>query len=93
MKSKVARSDAEGRPRPEQRAILALSGQACELYHVDVEAALRKVSGVRDVDLQTMKGHAILTIEAGVVSPGQLLAAVSSVHGPDYSCKGKLVSQ
>ena len=81
----------EERTGPEKRAVLSLTGQFCEFYLPQVEAALEKVPGVIDVDFKTVKGGAVVTYEAGKLSPVALLAAISSVKGDGYYCKGKVV--
>jgi copper chaperone CopZ len=76
---------------PEKRAVLSLRGQFCEFYLPQVEAALEKVPGVIGVDFKTVKGGAVVTYEAGKLSPIALLAAVSSVKGDGYYCRGKVI--
>lgn len=78
-------------PHPEKRAVIALGGRFCEFYQPDVEEALYKVQGVRSLDFGTMKGNVIVSYEAGSVNPLALLAAVNSVKGDGYYCKGKVI--
>jgi len=75
----------------ERRAILKLGGQFCEFDLPGVEQALLKVPGVKAVDLRTMKGAAMVTYEAGNVSPTALLSAVRSVKGDGYYCTAKVM--
>ena len=81
----------EDRSDLEKRAVLSLTGQFCEFYLPQVEAALEKVPGVLAVDFKTVKGGAVVTYESGKLSPVALLTAVNSVHGQGYYCKGKVV--
>ena len=76
---------------PQRRAILKLGGQFCEFDLPGVEQALLKVAGVKAVDLRTMKGAAMVTYEAGNVSPTALLSAVRSVKGDGYYCTAKIM--
>jgi copper chaperone CopZ len=76
---------------PEGRVILKLGGQLCEFDLPGVEQALLKVAGVKAVDLKTMKGAALVTYEAGNVSPTALIAAVRSVKGDGYHCTAKVM--
>jgi periplasmic mercuric ion binding protein len=80
----------EKKEPPVQRTILSMSGTYCEFYLVDVEAAISDVPGVKDVDLTTMQGHAIVTYVAGKMNPNHLLAAVRSVKGDGYRCKAEI---
>lgn len=81
----------EDRSETERRAVLSLNGPFCEFYLPQVEAAIEKVPGVIGVDFKTVKGGAVVTYEAGKLSPIALLAAVNSVKGEGYFCKGKVV--
>ena len=76
---------------PIRRAILKLGGQFCEFDLPGVEQALLKVTGVKAVDLRTMKGAAMVTYEAGNVSPTAMLSAVRSVKGDGYHCTAKIM--
>jgi copper chaperone CopZ len=77
----------------DQRTILILGGKFCDFYYKDVEAALKDVPGVRDVDFKTMKGHAIVTFESGNVNPVDLLSAVRTVKGDGYYCKATVKNE
>ncbi len=52
---------------------------------------LQKVQGVRELDFQTVRGHVIVTYEAGNVSPPALLTAINNVKGDGYYCKAKVI--
>jgi copper chaperone CopZ len=73
----------------EQKIILMLGGKYCEAYLGDVETALVKLSGVKAVDLKSMKGHAVVTIDGEKVKADQLAAAVNGVKGDGWHCTGQ----
>ncbi|TSA03833.1 MAG: hypothetical protein D4R81_02800 [Nitrospiraceae bacterium] len=73
----------------EQKIILMLGGKFCEAYLGDVEAALAKVSGVKAVDVKSMKGHAVVTMDGEKLKAGQLAAAVNGVKGDGWHCTGQ----
>ena len=73
----------------EQKVTLMLGGKFCEAYLGDVEAALAKLSGVKAVDLKSMKGHAVVTIDGEKVKADQLAAAVNGVKGDGWHCTGQ----
>jgi len=75
----------------EEKVMLMLGGKFCEAYLGDVEAALAKLSGVKVVDLKSMKGHAVVTIESGKVKPAQLVTAVNGVKGDSWYCTGEVM--
>jgi mercuric ion binding protein len=75
----------------EQKITLMLGGKFCEAYLGDVEAALAKLSGVKAVDLKSMKGHAVVTIDGEKVKAGQLAAAVNGVKGDGWHCTGQVM--
>ena len=75
----------------EEKIMLMLGGKFCEAYLGDVEAALAKLSGVKAVDLKSMKGHAVVTIESGKVKPEQLATAVNGVKGDSWYCTGEVM--
>jgi periplasmic mercuric ion binding protein len=73
----------------EQKVTLMLGGKFCEAYLGDVEAALAKRSGVKAVDLKSMKGHAVVTIDGEKVKGDQLAAVVNGVKGDGWHCTGQ----
>lgn len=73
----------------EQKIVLMLGGKFCEAYLGDVEAALAKLSGVKAVDLKSMKGHAVVTMDGEKVKVDQLAAAVNGVKGDGWHCTGQ----
>ena len=75
----------------EQKVTLMLGGKFCEAYLGDVEAALTKLSGVKVVDLKSMKGHAVVTIDGEKVKADQLAAAVNGVKGDGWHCTGQVM--
>jgi periplasmic mercuric ion binding protein len=75
----------------EQKVMLMLGGKFCEAYLGDVEAALSKLSGVKAVDLKSMKGHAVVTINGEKVKAGHLVSAVNGVKGEGWHCTGEVM--
>jgi mercuric ion binding protein len=73
----------------EQKIVLMLGGKFCEAYLGDVQAALSTLSGVKAVDLKSMKGHAVVTIDGEKVRTDQLAAAVNGVKGDGWHCTGQ----
>jgi len=64
----------------DQKVTLMLGGKYCEFYPKQVTDALIKVKGVKAVDLQSMKGHAVVEHD-GSVKEDQLLQAIKGVKG------------
>ena len=75
----------------EEKVMLMLGGRFCEAYLGDVEQALGRVAGVKTVDLKSMKGHAVVTVESGKVKPEQLATAVNGVKGESWHCTGEVM--
>ena len=75
----------------DDKTTLMLGGKFCEHYPGDVETALKKVSGVKTVDLKSMKGHAIVESNAGKVKPSQLTDAVKAVKGDGWHCTAEVM--
>ncbi len=71
---------------------LMLGGKFCEVYLDDVEHALRKIAGVKTIDFKAIKGHAVVVVEAGKVTPGQLVAAVNRVKGSGWFCAAEVMN-
>ena len=53
--------------------------------------ALKKVPGVKAVDLKSMPGHAVVEVEPGKAKPDQLEAAVNGVKGSGWHCTAQLM--
>ena len=70
----------------DQKTTLMLGGKFCEMYLGEVDTALKKVPGVKSVDLKSMKGHAIVVADGDKVKPRQLTDAVKSVKGEAWNC-------
>ena len=70
----------------DRQVMLMLGGKDCEFYPKQVTDALMKVKGVKSVDLQSMKGHAVVSHD-GTVRPEDLVAAVSVVKGEKMGVK------
>ena len=70
----------------EQKVTLKLGGNFCDAYLDEVSEALKKVPGVKEVDLKSMKGHAVVTSEGDKTKPDQLAHAVNGVKGDGWHC-------
>jgi copper chaperone CopZ len=75
----------------EEKVTLMLGGKFCEAYLSNVEAALAKTSGVKSVDLKSMKGHAVVTINREKIKSDQLAAVVNGVKGDGWYCTGQVM--
>ncbi|TKB64937.1 MAG: hypothetical protein E8D47_09585 [Nitrospira sp.] len=75
----------------EQQVMLMLGGKFCETYLGDVEASLAKLPGVKAVDLKSMKGHAVVTIDGEKVKADRLVVAVNGVKGDGWYCTGQVM--
>ncbi|TAJ28350.1 MAG: hypothetical protein EPO64_04785 [Nitrospirae bacterium] len=75
----------------DQKTTLMLGGKFCDSYLGEVQTALKKIPGVASVDLKSMKGHAIVTGEAGKTKPEQLTAAVNALKGEGWHCKAEVM--
>jgi copper chaperone CopZ len=76
----------------DSKVTLMLGGKFCDSYLGDVENALKKVPGVKAVDLKSMKGHAIVETEAGKIKPKQLTDAVKAVKGDGWHCTADIMN-
>lgn len=74
----------------EQKVTLMLGGTSCDLYADAVKGALKKVGGVKGVDMKSLKGHAIVTGD-GSVKPEQLTAAVNGLKGDGWQCQAEVM--
>jgi copper chaperone CopZ len=70
----------------DQRVVLMLGGESCASHPMAVGTALKKVEGVKSVDLTNMPGHAIVRAESGSITPEQLISAVGRVKGTNWHC-------
>ena len=73
----------------EQKVTLMLGGKFCDAYLGDVSEALKKVGGVKEVDLKSMKGHAVVTVDTA--KPDQLATAVNGVKGDGWHCTAQVM--
>lgn len=73
----------------QQRVAIKLGGRYCSFHIIDLEAALKRVSGVIGVDFESMNGNVIVAMHAGQVNPDHLLAAIKGVKGDGYYCTGR----
>ena len=72
-----------------QRVAIILSGRYCLFHAYDVAEALKRVSGVVGVDLQTVQNNIIVIMDAGKVNPDHLLSAIRRIKGQGYECRGR----
>jgi mercuric ion binding protein len=75
----------------EEKVMIMLGGRYCDAYLGNVQDALTKVAGVKAVDMKSMKGHAVVTVESGKVKPDQLVTAVNGVKGDSWYCTGEVM--
>ena len=75
----------------EQKVTLMLGGKFCDAYLGEVSSALNKVDGVKNVDLKSMKGHAVVTIDGEKAKPAQLAKVVNGVKGDGWHCTGEVM--
>jgi hypothetical protein len=74
----------------DRNVTLMLGGKFCEAYLGEVSAALMKVPGVKAVDLKSMKGHAVVTVEEKV-KPDHLASTVNAMKGDGWHCTGEVM--
>ncbi len=70
---------------------LMLGGKFCEFYPDDIKKALTELSGVKAVDLKSMKGHVLVTVDTSKTKPGELTAAVNKVKGSGWHCTAEVM--
>ncbi|MGQ0694668.1 MAG: heavy-metal-associated domain-containing protein [Nitrospiraceae bacterium] len=75
----------------EKQVTLMLGGKFCEFYPDNITKALTEVSGVKAVDLKSMKGHAIVTVDPSKTKPEKLTAAVNQVKGSGWHCTAEVM--
>jgi len=75
----------------DQQVVLMLGGESCAKHIRAVGTALKKVEGVKSIDLGSMQGHAIVRTEAGRVKSEQLTAAVGGVKGANWHCTAEVM--
>lgn len=75
----------------DQQVVLMLGGESCEKHVREIRTVLKKVEGVKSVDLASMQNHAIVRAEAGRVKPEQLTAAVGGVKGTNWHCTAEIM--
>ena len=75
----------------EEKVTLMLGGKYCDAYLSNARDALTKVAGVKAVDVKSMKGHAVVTVESGKVKPEQLVTAVNGVKGDTWYCTAEVM--
>lgn len=70
---------------------LKLGGQFCESYADAITSALMQVEGVKAVDLESKKGHAVVTGDPEAMKAGQLKDAITGVKGEGWHCEATIV--
>ncbi len=75
----------------DQKVMLMLGGTYCDLYLGEVESALKKLAGVKAVDVKSMKGHVIVTLEGDKTTSKQLAQAVNGVKGDGWHCSAEVM--
>jgi len=70
---------------------IKLGGKFCESYSESVKTTLQGAAGVREVDITTKHGHAVVTGDPKVMSTGTLKNAVDGVKGEGWYCEAEIV--
>ncbi len=76
----------------EETVTLMLGGNFGNAYLKDVREALTNVDVVKVMDLKSIKGHAVVTLDSSKVEPEQLATAVSKVKDDSWYWTGKIMS-
>jgi len=69
-----------------------LGGNFGNAYLKDVREALTNVDVVKVMDLKSIKGHAVVTLDSSKVELEQLATAVSKVKDDSWYWTGKIMS-
>jgi len=75
----------------DKQITLMLGGKFCEFYPDNIKQALTALSGVKAVDLNSKKGHAIVTVDPSKTKPKELTAAVNKVKGEGWHCTAEVM--
>ncbi len=75
----------------DKQITLMLGGKFCEFDPDDIKKALTELSGVKAVDLESMKGHALVTVDTSETKPEELTAAVNKVKGSGWHCTAEVM--
>ncbi len=75
----------------DKQITLMLGGKFCEFYPDNIKKALTELSGVKAVDLNSKKGHAIVTVDPSKTKPEELTAAVNKVKGSGWHCTAEVM--
>lgn len=75
----------------DQQVTLMLGGASCETHVREIRTALKRVEGVRAVDLDSMPGHAVVRTATEGATPEQLAAAVAGVKGANWHCTAEVM--
>jgi len=74
----------------DQKTVLMLGGDYCESYPKELTKALMKVKGVKNVDLNSMPGHAVVVHDDSVL-PKTLMEAINGVKGDGWFCTAQIM--
>ncbi|MEK6762985.1 MAG: heavy-metal-associated domain-containing protein [Nitrospirota bacterium] len=69
--------------------LIKLGGKFCNVYFKDVRDALTNVEGVKAIDLKSINGHAVVTVDSSKVEPEQIATAVSTVKSDSWYSTGR----
>ncbi len=86
--SAFSNSSSEPETNPTQ-VTLKLGGNDCEFYLGAVEAALKKLRGVKEVELSGHKGQAIIKTD-GTLKPSQVVDVVDGLSGEGWKCEAEI---
>jgi mercuric ion binding protein len=87
----IAGADQKAAQDTGEKVTLMLGGKFCESYPDDVREAVKKVPGVKSVDLKSMPGHAVVHVEPGKTKPDQLVKAINGVKGSGWHCTAQIM--
>jgi len=74
-----------------QRVALRLSGPSCEEDQKAIRQDLEMMHGVKAVDLLSLRGFALLDVEAETASPDELIAAFNHKHRERRQCRAQIM--
>jgi hypothetical protein len=74
-----------------QRVALMLSGPSCEEDQKAIRQDLEMMHGVKAVDLISLRGFALLDVEASTASLDELTSAVSRQHREPRQCRAQVM--
>ena len=74
-----------------QRVALMLSGPSCEEDQKAIRQDLEMMHGVKAVDLLSLRGFALLDVDAETASPDELISAVNREHREPRQCRAQIM--